>query len=85
MGHVFPQDGWPTWAYRDMWAPEIHWVDGNYHVYFSARNSADNNLAIGLARSLNASNPFGPYQDLGAPIIQNDLGVIDIHYFLDPV
>jgi len=41
-------------------------------------------LAIGVAISQNKSNPFGPYKDFGAPIIEGYPGVIDIHYFVDP-
>ena len=35
--YVFPADGWPKWAYTDIWGPEIHRINGNYYVYFSAR------------------------------------------------
>jgi beta-xylosidase len=101
MGHVFPAGQWPRWAAKDFWAPEIHWVNGNFLVYFSARKSMDNLLAIGLARSdfsesagylsrqtsrsrsSNSSNPLGPYEDLGAPLLEDPLGVIDAHWFFD--
>jgi len=36
-GYVFTPESWPKWAYCDMWAPEIHRVNGNYHVYFTGR------------------------------------------------
>lgn len=85
MGSVFPEGGWPSWAYTDMWAPEIHHVDGNFHVYFSGRKSADDRLAIGLARSQDPSSYLGPYQDVGYPIIEDEIGCIDVHWFRDPV
>jgi hypothetical protein len=44
----------------------------------------DNKLAIGVAISLNSSNPLGPYEDYGKPIIESEHGVIDVHFFLDP-
>jgi GH43 family beta-xylosidase len=50
MGHVFPQGNWPSWAINDMWAPEIHRVNDNYHVYFSARKADNGRLSIGVAR-----------------------------------
>ena len=28
MGHVFPAGSWPVWAATNMWAPEIHLVNG---------------------------------------------------------
>ncbi len=85
VGHVFPVGGWPSWAYVDMWAPEIHRVDDNFHVYFSGRKRDDDRLAIGLARSSNPSSFLGPYVDMGRPIIEDEVGCIDIHWFRDPV
>ncbi len=76
---------WPNWLYTDLWAPEIHRVDDNYHVYFSARKSSDDLLAIGMATSVNPSSWLGPYVDFGEPIIEDSIGVIDIHWFKDPV
>lgn len=67
-----------------MWAPELHWVGDNYHVYFSARKSADDILAIGVARAKDPENPFGEYEDWGQPIIEDERGVIDVHFFRDP-
>ncbi len=70
-----------------MWAPEIHLVNGSYYVYFSARKAADNQLAIGVAIAITdegESSPFGPFYDYGQPIIEDDRGVIDIHFFKDP-
>jgi GH43 family beta-xylosidase len=37
MGYVFSKESWPIWAYTDIWAPEIHQIDGTFYVYFSAR------------------------------------------------
>ena len=82
---VFTHDKRPEWAYRDFWAPEIHFVNGTYLAYFSARQKSDNRLAIGVAISQNPTNPFGPYEDFGQPIIEGEPGVIDIHWFRDPV
>ncbi len=37
---------------RDMWAPEIHFVNGEYHVYFSGRKEDNSDqLAVGVAIS----------------------------------
>ena len=34
-GHVFPTGAWPSWAVENMWAPEIHFVNGTFVVYFT--------------------------------------------------
>ena len=44
---------------------------------------AGDEAAIGVAISQNKTNPFGPYEDYGKPIIETSPGVIDIHYFRD--
>jgi hypothetical protein len=52
-----------------------------FKKYFSY---LDDKLAIGVAISLNSSNPLGPYKDYGKPIIESEHGVIDVHFFMDP-
>ena len=51
----------------------------NYVAYYTA-SDARGKLAIGLAH---ATSPEGPYTDLGEPLIQHDIGVIDANYFAD--
>ena len=72
------------WAYDDFWAPEIHYVNNNYYVYYSARSKTNNKLCIGVAISSNSTNPFGPYVEHKNPIIEHPDGVIDITWFQDP-
>ena len=31
-GHVFPNHSWPHWVVSELWAPEIHFVDGKWGV-----------------------------------------------------
>ncbi len=100
-GFVFPEGHLPQWCaagrnVADFWAPEMHKVDGEYWIVFTARQPS-NALAIGLARS---KGPLGPWIDNGAPLIsgkpinttgfgydatqpQMSGGVIDSHLFLD--
>ncbi len=68
-----------------MWAPEIHQLTSGYHVYFSAKDKQSGAYAIGVAISQNASNPIGPYLDSGSPILKSPGGVIDVHWFRDPM
>jgi len=85
-GHVFTSSNWPTWAAGRMWAPEIHYVSGSdrYIVYFTAGDDEDK-LNVGAAVAT-SSNPFGPYQDIGQPLIVDEnsmAGALDPHYFFD--
>lgn len=81
-GTVFDPSTKPKWATGDFWAPEIHKVGSKFVVYFSARNAANNALAVGAA---SASNVLGPYTDLGQPLVNDpNPGVIDAHYFRAP-
>ena len=83
-GYVFSQNEWPTWAITDMWAPEIHYVNDGYLVYFSAKHKETGYHTIGVAISANKTNPLGPYYDFGKPLIEDSNGVIDAHWFKDP-
>lgn len=80
---MFPKGSWPVWfTGKKVWAPEIHYVNGAYHVYFSAESNINKQCSIGVARG---SSPTGPFTDLGAPLIEfKKIGVIDAHYFKDP-
>ena len=73
--------GKPPWAANGgrNWAPEIHRVGDAYVAYFTAADAADR-LAIGAAW---ATDPLGPYVDVGAPLVQDALGVIDATFFAD--
>lgn len=79
-GTNFTQVGWvfptpPKWTVCcDYWAPELHIINGNFLVYFTARSN-NHMLAIGSATS---SNILGPYVDRGSPLVTNaSEGVID--------
>lgn len=80
-GHVFPSGTRPAWGGSDFWAPEIHRVGDRWIVYYSAR-SGDGSLALGAAT---ASDPLGPYTDLGRPLLHDSSpGVIDASFFEAP-
>ena len=79
-GHIFPAGQRPTWAINSFWAPELHQVGDRYIAYFTARHS-DGQLSIGAAT---ASDPLGPYTDLGAPLVHDaGMGMIDANVFRD--
>lgn len=82
VAYVFPRTYQHPWAVKDFWAPEIHFVDGQFVVYYAARHK-DGMLCVGAAI---AKNVIGPYTDIGYPLIHNtSVGMIDPHYFKDPV
>lgn len=73
--------GKPPWAANGgrNWAPEIHRVGNGFISYFTSVNGG-NVLSIGAAT---ADDPLGPYEDIGAPLVQNAAGVIDASFFED--
>ena len=82
---VFTSQTWPAWARDNMWAPELHNVNGRYILYFTATDYNDRTV-IGAAIA-QTSDPFGPYLDIGRPLItsmESLGGAIDPHYFKDP-
>lgn len=85
-GYVFPPESWPSWASENFWAPEIHLVNNNYIVYFSASHKESGKFSIGAAVS-NTGEITGPYADLGWPLVEDftdpKSGVIDVHHFYD--
>ena len=83
VGYVFPKGQKPLWAAdgegaSDYWAPEIHWVDGEYRLYFVARDKESKELCIGVARS---AKPDGPFVSDEAPVLRGN--VIDPHVFIE--
>ena len=75
-----------------MWAPEIHYINDTFYVYFSSHNKdpschiiiPGSCHSIGVAISESSGNPFGPYHDYGKPILDGRFGVIDVTWFKDP-
>ena len=49
---------------REVWAPELHFLDNRWHIYFAASDGRNENHLAYVLRS-EASNPLGPYQLLG--------------------
>lgn len=73
-----PED---SWSYKDYWAPEVVFHDGEYLMYYTARQRGTGRLLIGLAK---ADSPEGPFTDtLGKPFLDPGYAVIDAHVFID--
>ena len=43
-----------------VWAPELHWVDGRWFIYFAADNGKNENHRMWVLES-RTEDPFGPY------------------------
>lgn len=83
VGFVFPQGAKPGWAadgegVSDFWAPEMHFVGGEYRVYFAARERGTRELCIGVATS---PSPDGPFATPDQPLLRGD--VIDPHVVVE--
>jgi arabinan endo-1,5-alpha-L-arabinosidase len=82
-------DALPDWAAREIpgarsvWAPDISWYQGRYHLYYSVSTFGKNNSAIGLAtnRTLDPNSPDYRWVDEGLVVRshsgQDDWNAID--------
>ena len=59
----------PAWVKSDagLWAPDIHFFNGQYYLYFTASDTNAGGSAIGVAT---APTPTGPWTDSGAPVVE---------------
>lgn len=57
----------PAWAGSVfLWAPEVHYIEGKYVMYYTASSTATGGSAIGVAT---APSPAGPWKDSGGPLV----------------
>jgi arabinan endo-1,5-alpha-L-arabinosidase len=91
-GALFPD--LPDWAKRaipgakDMWAPDVHKVNGLYYLYYAVSTFGSNHSAIGLFTSptLDPASPACRWTDRGPVVIstaQDDFNAIDPDHFVD--
>ncbi|HOM61665.1 MAG TPA: arabinan endo-1,5-alpha-L-arabinosidase, partial [Anaerohalosphaeraceae bacterium] len=81
-GYVF--DKLPEWApveipgTRGVWAPDISYFNGKYHLYYSISTFGKNNSAIGLAtnKTLQFDSPDYKWEDQGM-VVRSTAGVDD--------
>jgi len=69
----------PSARTRQLWAPELHDIDGRWYVYFTA---SDGRAANHRMYVLAADHPLGPYRSMG-PIYdpRHDVWAIDLTVF----
>ncbi len=61
----------PAWVAggAGLWAPDIHFMNGQYYLYYTASGTSlpGGSSAIGVATS---ASPAGPWVDSGAPVVE---------------
>jgi arabinan endo-1,5-alpha-L-arabinosidase len=93
---VFSSKDIPAWFKNDIpdqrgdvWAPDIHYRDGKYHMYYSVSAWMNFNSSIGYAtnKTLDRSSPEYKWEDQGQVISYKNGGegvnVIDPNVFVD--
>ncbi|WP_257668383.1 family 43 glycosylhydrolase [Parapedobacter tibetensis] len=82
VGQAFTEK--PAWKEAGgLWAPDVNYVDGKYHLYYSYSTWGDPNPGIGVAV---ADKPSGPFIDQGKLFTSEEVDVpnsIDPHFFED--
>jgi arabinan endo-1,5-alpha-L-arabinosidase len=84
----------PEWAQRaipgtgGLWAPDIAWFNGAFHLYYSVSTFGSNRSAIGLVKtaSLDPASPQFGWHDQGLAIESNrgdDFNAIDANHIVD--
>jgi arabinan endo-1,5-alpha-L-arabinosidase len=92
-GSVFP-NGMPSWAsqlvpgIQGLWAPDISFFNGEYHVYYAGSTFASQQSYIALATNttLNSSDPNYKWVDRGPVMVSNpgdDFNAIDPTILVD--
>jgi arabinan endo-1,5-alpha-L-arabinosidase len=55
----------------ELWAPDVSFFNGLYHVYYAASSFGSQSSSIGMAT---ATSMAGPWTDSGAPVLQSTTG-----------
>lgn len=71
-----------SFGYKDFWAPEVIYQNGQFIMHYTARWDYNNSLRIGVAIS---NDPLGPFVDVydKKPMFDEGYAVIDGHVFID--
>jgi GH43 family beta-xylosidase len=67
-----PGQGWNA---ANIWAPELHYIDGNWYIYYAAGEKQGGpfiHQQSGVLKS-EGEDPFGPYLDMGMLYTGDDL------------
>ena len=63
------------WNHSNIWAPEIHYFDGHWYIYYAAGKVPGGPFIHQRSGVLKSSgeDPFGPYEDLGMLYTGDDI------------
>lgn len=64
-----PANGWNS---SNVWAPELHYLDGKWYIYYAAGQKPEPPFIYQRSGVLEADSPFGPYTDKGMLITGDD-------------
>ncbi len=64
-----PQTGWNS---RQVWAPELHRLDGRWYIYYAASDGENANHQMGVLGAT-TDDPQGPYAELGTLYTGDDV------------
>ncbi|MDH7640980.1 arabinan endo-1,5-alpha-L-arabinosidase [Sphingomonas sp. MAHUQ-71] len=92
LGGLF--DDVPAWGKeavpgtKDFWAPDVHYFNGRYYLYYALSTFGSNRSAIGLATSptLDPASPDYRWTDQGLVVMstsKDDFNAIDPNHFID--
>lgn len=56
-----PKTGWNQ---AEIWAPELHYVQGRWYIYYAGSDGHNVNHKMGTLRAV-TDDPQGPYEDMG--------------------
>jgi arabinan endo-1,5-alpha-L-arabinosidase len=92
-GSVFP-NGIPTWITKrlpgvvDLWAPDVSYFSGEYHIYYNGSTLGTQRSVIGLVtnRTLDPNDPGYKWVDRGLVLASkdgDDFNALDPNIFID--
>lgn len=92
-GSVFPK-GMPAWIRKavpgvlGLWAPDVSYFNGEYHVYYNASVLYTNKTVIALAtnKTLDSTDPNYQWVDRGAVLVSkdsDDFNALDPNIFIE--
>ncbi|WP_274364130.1 glycoside hydrolase family 43 protein [Paenibacillus thermotolerans] len=61
---------------KNIWAPEIHWINDKWYIYFAADDGENENHRMYVLES-ESEDPFGPYMNRGKIADASDKWAID--------
>ncbi len=82
LGDAMPQK--PSWTKQkqEIWAPDVHFFDGKYFMYFASQHDNKSGMCLGVAV---ADEPEGPFVPSNEPLLcGNTFEALDPFAFDDP-